>query len=223
MQSTRPTSSGHRLSVSSGTSGSVGRLNSRAQHAHSLSVGSLNPHRVSRRKSSSNTALNNGAAMAAWRESSGTPRSAGKGSMSKVANGAFPSSLPSHASAFEAAGSDVVADGPPLASLPEAKASGKPRVRRASEGSRLSKGDSKRSTAPDLKCEKCGKGYKHSSCLSKHLWVSLCHRSFHVPRSTTSNGMCTNDAANTLVPQEIVIDTRAVGSTRLNGQLPPSC
>lgn len=47
------------------------------------------------------------------------------------------------------------------------------RNRRASEGaaSALSaKGIRGRSTS-ELKCEKCGKGYKHSSCLTKHLFV----------------------------------------------------
>ncbi|KAA8568776.1 hypothetical protein EYC84_007767 [Monilinia fructicola] len=45
----------------------------------------------------------------------------------------------------------------------------KNRMRRASEGSQLLK-DGKKANANDLKCDKCGKGYKHSSCLSKHLW-----------------------------------------------------
>jgi hypothetical protein len=44
------------------------------------------------------------------------------------------------------------------------------RMRRASEGQHLVK-DGKKSNGGDLKCDKCGKGYKHSSCLSKHLFV----------------------------------------------------
>ena len=48
----------------------------------------------------------------------------------------------------------------------------KNRNRRASEGSYLSKGESKKSAA-DLRCDTCGKGYKHSSCLTKHLYVAL--------------------------------------------------
>jgi hypothetical protein len=44
------------------------------------------------------------------------------------------------------------------------------RMRRASEGQHLMK-DSKKAAGGDLKCDKCGKGYKHSSCLSKHLFV----------------------------------------------------
>jgi hypothetical protein len=68
----------------------------------------------------------------------------------------------------------VLADGPPLSSLPETiKGNTKSRARRASEGSRLSKGDSKRHSGNELKCDTCGKGYKHHSCLNKHLLVSL--------------------------------------------------
>ncbi|KAL9039028.1 MAG: hypothetical protein Q9214_005043 [Letrouitia sp. 1 TL-2023] len=43
------------------------------------------------------------------------------------------------------------------------------RARRASEGAHLAKSEGKRASG-DLKCEQCGKGYKHSSCLAKHLW-----------------------------------------------------
>jgi hypothetical protein len=46
------------------------------------------------------------------------------------------------------------------------------RMRRASEGQHLMK-DGKKSGGGDLKCDKCGKGYKHSSCLSKHLSVAF--------------------------------------------------
>lgn len=45
----------------------------------------------------------------------------------------------------------------------------KNRNRRASEGSYLIKGEGKKSAA-DLRCDTCGKGYKHSSCLTKHLY-----------------------------------------------------
>ncbi|OJJ51335.1 hypothetical protein ASPZODRAFT_138438 [Penicilliopsis zonata CBS 506.65] len=45
----------------------------------------------------------------------------------------------------------------------------KNRNRRASEGSPLIKSDGKR-TIPELRCDRCGKGYKHGSCLSKHMW-----------------------------------------------------
>ncbi|PYI18294.1 hypothetical protein BO99DRAFT_413574 [Aspergillus violaceofuscus CBS 115571] len=45
----------------------------------------------------------------------------------------------------------------------------KNRNRRASEGAHLVKPEGKRSMA-ELRCERCGKGYKHGSCLSKHMW-----------------------------------------------------
>jgi hypothetical protein len=45
----------------------------------------------------------------------------------------------------------------------------KNRNRRASEGSHLIKGDKK---SGDLRCDTCGKGYKHSSCLTKHMYVA---------------------------------------------------
>ena len=45
----------------------------------------------------------------------------------------------------------------------------KPRNRRASETGFL---NGKRMSG-ELKCETCGKGYKHSSCLTKHLLVTL--------------------------------------------------
>lgn len=58
----------------------------------------------------------------------------------------------------------------------------KARNRRASEGATLSKSEAKRASS-ELRCEKCGKGYKHSSCLTKHLSVSSKY-SFWLPRYT---------------------------------------
>ena len=52
----------------------------------------------------------------------------------------------------------------------------KNRNRRASEGSHLIKGDSKKSG--DLRCDTCGKGYKHSSCLTKHMYAHQCSQFF---------------------------------------------
>ncbi|OAA58542.1 c2h2 finger domain containing protein [Niveomyces insectorum RCEF 264] len=43
------------------------------------------------------------------------------------------------------------------------------RIRRASDGQPLAK-EGRRSSRMELHCDKCGKGYKHSSCLTKHLW-----------------------------------------------------
>jgi hypothetical protein len=52
----------------------------------------------------------------------------------------------------------------------EMAAQKKNRNRRASEGSHLVKGDKK---SGDLRCDTCGKGYKHSSCLTKHMYVAV--------------------------------------------------
>jgi hypothetical protein len=54
----------------------------------------------------------------------------------------------------------------------------KSRIRRASEGQHLIK-DDKKGSGGDLKCEQCGKGYKHSSCLSKHKCVGILPPSTH--------------------------------------------
>lgn len=48
----------------------------------------------------------------------------------------------------------------------------KARGRRASDGQSNAK-EGRRFNRPELRCEHCGKGYKHSSCLTKHLFVPL--------------------------------------------------
>jgi hypothetical protein len=53
-----------------------------------------------------------------------------------------------------------------------AQKNNKNRNRRASEGAHLIKGDPKK--AGDLRCDTCGKGYKHSSCLTKHMYANPC-------------------------------------------------
>jgi hypothetical protein len=86
-----------------------------------------------------------------------------------------PASLPSHRfhldtkrdiheSAIEDDPNDMSADEPEDENQ-------KARIRRASDGQPLMK-EGKRSSRIELKCEKCGKGYKHSSCLTKHLFVA---------------------------------------------------
>ena len=67
---------------------------------------------------------------------------------------------------------NALVEGSSLSSMPDGgKNNTKTQRRRASEGSRLVKGEGKRTASGELKCEKCGKGYKHSSCLTKHLLV----------------------------------------------------
>ncbi|CAN9250526.1 unnamed protein product [Alternaria alternata] len=170
----------------------AGSLPKNRPHSHSISAGNLNPaHRVTRRKSMSQTPVTNVAAIAAAAKGmSGAPLdSSSNGSRrpskptsqfrgpNMALNSTMASSMPGNGSHFgpssygaAAAKSEALTDGPTLATMLEQdKANTKSRNRRASEGSRLSKGDGKRSGS-DLRCEKCGKGYKHSSCLTKHLW-----------------------------------------------------
>lgn len=76
-----------------------------------------------------------------------------------------------HDRVYEDKSSSVLVDGPPLSVLGDKATGGKIKARRASEGTRLTRSDRRRSTAGELRCDKCGKGYKHGSCLQKHLSV----------------------------------------------------
>ncbi|KAF2854044.1 hypothetical protein T440DRAFT_486676 [Plenodomus tracheiphilus IPT5] len=166
----------------------AGSLPKSRPHAHSISATSINPaHRVTRRKSMSSTAANNVAAMAAAAKGTiGAPLEGGSGqrrtskpptqfrgpNLHAAMASSMPGGSPFGPSSYNgtAAQGEAVVDGPALSSMPEHKlVESKSRIRRASEGSRL-KGDGKRASGSELKCEKCGKGYKHSSCLTKHLW-----------------------------------------------------
>ena len=82
----------------------------------------------------------------------------------------MPSSLPQHVSVPErgSVNNDVVVDGPSLSAYSD---KAKLKVRRASDGTRLTKKE--KAATGELKCEHCGKGYKHGSCLTKHLYATL--------------------------------------------------
>lgn len=194
----------------------AGSLPKNRPHSHSISASAINPaHRVTRRKSMSSSAANNVAAIAAAAKGViGAPLEGasvgGSGSGQRRTskpptqfrgpslNAAMASSMPgSGGSPFgsssyngTAAQGEAVVDGPVLATMPEHKlAESKSRIRRASEGSRL-KGDGKRTSGSELKCEKCGKGYKHSSCLTKHLSVTPSQRrSAHILSRLTTNAL----------------------------------
>jgi len=169
-------------------------------HSQSLSAGSFNPnHRVTRRKSvSSNAATNAGAIAAAVREigaggisalSMSVPSSNRRHTISRTARtGSIsnyptpPSSLPSHKPAgpsssirklgrSESAIEDDPNEEDEFEEDDSNPAIGSSRMRRASEGQYLIKDDDKKLHGGELKCDKCGKGYKHSSCLTKHLFV----------------------------------------------------
>jgi hypothetical protein len=206
----------------------AGSLPKNRPHAHSLSAGNLNPaHRVTRRKSMSQTPASNMAAIAAAAKGmTGAPlesASANNGlrrpskpasqfrGPSMAMHSTMASSMPGNGAQFgpssygaAAAKTEAVTDGPTLATmLEEDKANSKARNRRASEGSRLSKGDGKRSGS-DLRCEKCGKGYKHSSCLTKHLLVPLSHtRPSHILSCLTTNAL--SSLARTIHRQQLFL------------------
>ncbi|KAF2668388.1 hypothetical protein BT63DRAFT_274945 [Microthyrium microscopicum] len=148
-------------------------------HSHSLSVGSINSsHRIDRRRKSTSSNASNAAVLSLVAESlaeqSSPSTKPARRVGSKGSYSAFASSLPAGngfgQTTFEAKPSSAVTDGPGLATLPEAGIPVKSRARRASDGSSLAKVDGKRQVHGELRCETCGKGYKHSSCLYKHLW-----------------------------------------------------
>ena len=128
-------------------------------HSHSLSLGTVSStHRVTRRKS---LTANNFASMAA--------------AMQNI-DGASLEALVSPGNTVKNGG-DAALRGVKLengTAETKAHAEGVPatkvRNRRASDGGFLNKGEGKR-VSGELKCETCGKGYKHSSCLTKHLLV----------------------------------------------------
>jgi len=161
-------------------------------NSHSLLGSALNgAHRITRRKSMTNTGANVAAVAAALQESgdmamplpiavnsrrntiskAGLSRSAIVGSLPSP-----PASLPTRrfvtgngpAGVQDSAIDDELND---MSGDDADSAFQKARVRRASDGQPLGKEGSRKSNRPELRCEKCGKGYKHSSCLNKHLFV----------------------------------------------------
>ena len=145
-------------------------------HSHTVSNGSLGTqHRVNRRKSSTFSPAANAAAIGAAVENGVADGSVSinrRSSVSKAALGALndgghPSSLPQHVSAHARPGTDsAVVDGPSLSSFQGVDKT-KNRARRASDGTHLTKKE--KAATGELKCEHCGKAYKHGSCLNKHL------------------------------------------------------
>ena len=191
-QVNRPQSS-HRLSGTSTSSSNmpIRHISSR-HHSHSVSLGAVNPsHRITRRKSMNASAVNNVTAIAAAfkdvdekglapskRASLNLKAAANNRGLEFSRHGTSSNnrySLGGLAGNTYKAGEEATDDEDSAADedflQPEnANPGSKARARRASEGSYLTKGESKRSSG-ELRCEKCGKGYKHSSCLTKHLSV----------------------------------------------------
>ena len=151
-------------------------------HSHSISLGSINPtHRVTRRKSTNASSVNNASAVrAALHDMSQAGATSVFESNARDNRRSVPDFL--HANNHEcnsattslprphARVQDIAVAEGSAAATPQPTVGPKPRARRASEGSYLSKGEGRRASG-ELRCETCGKGYKHSSCLTKHLLV----------------------------------------------------
>ncbi|ODA80109.1 hypothetical protein RJ55_03067 [Drechmeria coniospora] len=167
------------LSNSSPSGGLAGRQTHARTNSNSLLTSSLNVnHRVSRRKSVTNPAHNVAAltaAIASGEQSVAMPIANGsrRNTFSKSRVGSLPSppaSLPSQKMLPDAKDS-AIDDELPEGSGDEGPAKyQKARMRRASDGQPLAKDSAKKMNRVEVRCEKCGKGYKHSSCLTKHLW-----------------------------------------------------
>lgn len=153
---------------------------SQRHHAHSISLGALNPnHRVTRRKSVTTAAANAAAAVAASMEggeATSLPMGAhrrGLGGRKGLESGSVGnvsgfSSYLSRSINSPSQESPVARKGSPGSDHSDSKL--KNRNRRASEGAQLKTEGKRASTA--IRCDRCGKGYKHGSCLSKHMCVS---------------------------------------------------
>lgn len=138
-------------------------------HSHSISLGAINAnHRVTRRKSVSRKAT----------EASSIGASSGFSSY--LSRGLQAAASPDNAATVNAPAAvrkaspssideNTAVDGTAPVGKPVTT---KNRNRRASEGSPLMRGEGKR-VSTELRCDQCGKGYKHSSCLTKHMCVYI--------------------------------------------------
>jgi hypothetical protein len=154
-------------------------------HSHSNSLGAANhSHRVTRRKSMNASAVNSASIVAALQEDeqgnmnrrswnvktvSGREVDA-KRYTSRDDRQSLGHSLGNDENSTRSTTNDDSAVADDFLPAEHLSSASKTKARRASEGSYLTKGDGKRSSG-ELRCEKCGKGYKHSSCLTKHLSV----------------------------------------------------
>ncbi len=184
----------HRPSIPSGSPSSLAAARQPSHsrnHSHSALSGALNAtHRVTRRKSITSNGTNIAAVAAALNEAGDqvtplpiavNPR---RGTMSKpaTARSAIVGSLPSPPASLptnrfmngKMDGQDTAIDDDSNDMSADEGESGfdQSRVRRASDGQPLTK-DGRKSNRVELRCDKCGKGYKHSSCLTKHLFVPI--------------------------------------------------
>ena len=186
---TRPQSQHRQSATSASGPGVPVRHSANRHHSHSVSLGSVNPtYRVTRRKSINATSVNSAATVRAALgdlkdvTSADSLRASSNQKPQRSTQDFESSSSSSNGgrqnldgdlverpfSAKDAAQESAIGEG--FGSGNHAYRTSQIRARRASEGSYLARGDGKRSSG-ELRCEKCGKGYKHSSCLTKHLLV----------------------------------------------------
>jgi hypothetical protein len=194
-QTSRPLT--HRPSMSSNSIPgglSLTRQAHSRNNSYSIIGSTLNgTHRVTRRKSMTNTGANVAAVAAALQESGDMPMplpiavNTRRNTVSKngLSRSAVVGSLPSPPASLPTrkfvtpAGAGGVQDSAiddelnDMSGDDAESAFQKARVRRASDGQPLVKEGGRKSNRPELRCEKCGKGYKHSSCLTKHLFVPI--------------------------------------------------
>ncbi|KAJ2906850.1 hypothetical protein MKZ38_010348 [Zalerion maritima] len=148
-------------------------------NSHSVVTGPAHnaSHRVTRRKSMS-TAANREAVVAILKADGSLPintvalrgRAVSKSSRSGSPLDSLPAAQASKSSPEIKADLSVTSaiDDEQLSADEASNAIRTARIRRASDGQPLTKEG--RKTRPELRCQQCGKGYKHSSCLTKHLW-----------------------------------------------------
>ena len=138
-------------------------------------------HRVTRRKSMTGSSANRDAVVAALKEVGSLPVNAAAArarAASKRSRSGSPTGLPAQNPKFSPEIKPEVPSNTSAVEDDHMSGDEKPlhfekaRVRRASDGQPLSK-DGRKSNRVELRCEQCGKGYKHSSCLTKHLLVPI--------------------------------------------------
>ncbi len=171
------------------------------RHSHTLSAAAgtgpaPHSHRVTRRRSMSMANGNHMAAVVAAVQNAalGDPDAPSAASLSarrsvaaKAADGGTPTTNGSYSMAMDDTApssishadddmrDDVLPEeqSPFVLSRPASKSGAKARSRRASEGAHLRMHGGRRESGNELRCETCGKAYKHGSCLTKHLFVPL--------------------------------------------------
>lgn len=184
-QSSRPLTLQRPSLTNPSASAILGRQLHARNNSHSLLSSSINAnHRVTRRKSVTTpvpnvaaltAAVNNGDQIGAIPiVNSSRRQTVSKAALARTSVAgslpSFPASLPTHRTVPELKyeSHESAIDDSNDASADEAAKMQTARSRRASDGQPLLK-DGKKSNRIEVRCNKCGKSYKHGSCLTKHL------------------------------------------------------